>query len=115
MTAKGLQIALEHGQLLIEREGTVPKFLARVEEITFSAEQARARGQQVLYVTERAVFRLGERGLELVELAPGIDLDEQVLAQMAFTPALASPLSSIPQEVYRQGALGLKERFSIRS
>jgi propionate CoA-transferase len=115
MTAKGLQIALEHGQLLIEREGTVPKFLVHVDEITFSAEQARARGQQVLYVTERAVFRLGERGLELVELAPGIDLDEQVLAQMAFTPTLASPLPSIPQEVYRQGSLGLKERFSTRS
>jgi propionate CoA-transferase len=115
MTAKGLQIALEHGRLRIEREGAVSKFLEQVDEITFSAEQARARGQQVLYVTERAVFRLGERGLELIELAPGIDLDAHVLDHMAFRPDIASPLRPIPQEVYSEGSLGLKQRFSTRS
>lgn len=115
MTARGLQVALKQGQLLIEREGAIPKFVEQVDEITFSAEQARARGQEVLYVTERAVFRLGTLGLELVELAPGIDLDAHVLAHMAFKPQVASPLSSIPEEVYHEGPLGLKQRFSMRS
>lgn len=114
LTARGLQIAFEQDRLVVEREGTVPKFVEQVDEITFSAEQARARGQEVLYITERAVFRLGQQGLELVELAPGLDLDEQVLAQMAFRPGIAAPLSSIPQQVYQRGPLGLKQRFGER-
>lgn len=84
--AKGLSVDIEDGRLRILRPGAIAKFVDHVEQVTFSAAQARARGQTVFYVTERAVFRLTEDGLELCEVAPGIDIDSQILARMAFVP-----------------------------
>jgi len=89
-TASGLEVRVEGGQVRIVREGSVRKFLQDVELVTFSAERSREIGQEVLYVTERAVFRLRESGLELIELAPGIDLETQVLAWMDFRPQIGS-------------------------
>ena len=71
-----------------------------VEHLTFSASQARLRGKKVLYVTERAVFVLGPSGLELTEIAPGIDLERDILAHMDFRPAIAAPLKVMPAEVF---------------
>lgn len=87
-TADGLEVAVEGGRLRILREGRVPKFVQSVEQLSFSAKRSRQVGQQVLYVTERAVFRLVDDGLELVEIAPGIDLDRHILSQMAFRPII---------------------------
>jgi propionate CoA-transferase len=87
-TAGGLEIAVENGRLRIIREGAVRKFVAQVEQLSFSALRAREIGQQVLYVTERAVFRLVPEGLELIEAAPGIDLERQILGLMAFRPVI---------------------------
>ena len=86
LTASGLETAVENGELRIVREGRVRKFVHAVEQISFSAARSRQIGQEVLYITERAVFRLVEDGLELIEVAPGIDIEQQVLAQMAFPP-----------------------------
>jgi propionate CoA-transferase len=72
----GLAVAVDSGTLAITREGTTPKFVARVEHVCLSAERVRAQGKRVLYVTERAVFTLGVGGLELVELAPGVSVPE---------------------------------------
>ncbi len=88
--AQGTQMEYAGGLLRILRPGKVKKFVERVERITFSGEVARARGQEVLYVTERAVFRLADQGLELIEVAPGVDIRAQVVAQMAFTPAIGA-------------------------
>ena len=88
LTASGLEVRVEGGRVEIVREGLVRKFLQDVELVTFSARRSREIGQEVLYVTERAVFRLNETGLELIELAPGIDLESQVLAQMEFCPQI---------------------------
>ncbi|MFN7769517.1 MAG: acyl CoA:acetate/3-ketoacid CoA transferase [Planctomycetaceae bacterium] len=88
LTASGLEVRVEGGRVEIVREGLVRKFLQDVELVTFSARRSREIGQEVLYVTERAVFRLNETGLELIELAPGIDLESQVLAQMDFCPQI---------------------------
>ena len=79
-------MACAGGRLAIVREGTVRKFLPAVEQISFNAERARSLGQEVLYVTERAVFRLSDGGLELIEVAPGIDVQRQILDLLPFAP-----------------------------
>lgn len=86
LTASGLEVAVEDGRLRIVREGAVRKFVPAVGQVSFSAETARARGQSVLYVTERAVFRLAAGGIELIEVAPGIDVESQLIGVMGFRP-----------------------------
>ncbi|GAB97580.1 propionate CoA-transferase [Kineosphaera limosa] len=88
-TAGGLRTRVEEGQLVIEQEGKQRKFVAEVEHRTFSGEQALVNGQEVRYVTERAVFRLVPGGLELVEIAPGVDYERDILGQMDFEPILS--------------------------
>lgn len=88
--AKGLAVAIEGGALRIRSPGHVPKLVERVRHITFSGAQARERGQTVLYVTERAVFRLAAEGVELVEVAEGVDVRTDVLDRMGFSPIVAS-------------------------
>ena len=87
-TAGGLEVAFDGTSLAITREGKNPKFVPEVEQLSFNANRARELGQEVLYVTERAVFRLGAEGLELIEVAPGIDLQRQVLDLLPFTPRI---------------------------
>jgi len=95
--ADGLEVAVTNGRLKIVREGRVPKFVEQVEQLSFSAEHSRRVGQDVLYVTERAVFRLVESGIELIEVAPGIDLANDVLARMPFAPLMrcVKPMTSL--------------------
>ena len=88
LTSGDLEVAVDRGQLRIVREGTHRKFVADVEQLSFSGTVARSRGREVLYVTERAVFRLCDEGLELIEVAPGIDLESQVLANLDFRPVM---------------------------
>ena len=88
----GLEVQVQAGALVICREGTVRKFVAQVEHVTYSGSVALQRGQEALYVTERCVFRLTQRGLELIEIAPGIDLERDILSQMGFRPAIAAQM-----------------------
>ncbi|WP_416970791.1 CoA-transferase [Streptomyces sp. 4F14] len=90
-TAKGTRLTVADGSLRVEREGEVGKFVAAVDEVTFSGPQALARGQEVLYVTERAVFRLVPGGVELTEVAPGISVERDILPHMGFTPIVRDP------------------------
>lgn len=87
-TSGGLRVRIEGGRLHVDQEGSVRKFVERVEQLCFHAGRAHERGQHVLYVTERAVFAATAAGLELRELAPGVDLRRDVLDQMAFRPIL---------------------------
>jgi propionate CoA-transferase len=89
-TADGLEVAVADGGLKIVREGRIPKFVHHVEQLSFSAAHSRRVGQEVLYVTERAVFRLGDAGLELIEVAPGMDVAADVLNRMPFAPLVRS-------------------------
>jgi propionate CoA-transferase len=91
-TAGGLEADLTGGRLVIRREGKVKKFVSRVEQITLSGEAARAKGQEVLFITERAVLRLAPEGLALVEAAPGIDPAKHILPQMEFSVSIPTEL-----------------------
>jgi acyl CoA:acetate/3-ketoacid CoA transferase len=86
--AVGSQVEWRDGRLAVTRPGKVRKLVERVERITFSADYARSHGQQVLYVTERAVFRLDADGVRLVEIAPGMDVERDILPYMAFRPLM---------------------------
>ncbi|MDQ1258031.1 MAG: propionate CoA-transferase [Candidatus Hydrogenedentes bacterium] len=86
LTTGGLEATVEDGRLRIVTEGRKRKFVRNVEQISFSADRARETGQDVLYITERAVFRLASHGIELIEIAPGIDVQADVIGQMEFQP-----------------------------
>ncbi len=87
-TAGGLELAVGDGRLTIVREGRSRKFVEQVEQITFNGSDAAQRRQQVSFITERAVFVLQPDGLELTEIAPGVDLERDVLAHMGFRPLI---------------------------
>ncbi|HEX4748372.1 MAG TPA: CoA-transferase [Bryobacteraceae bacterium] len=97
--AQGSKVAWQHGRLAIQQPGKVRKFVNSVERITFSADFARKHGQDVLYITERAVFRLVPGGLELIEIGPGIDIDHDILPYMEFRPLVAS-VGTMPISVF---------------
>jgi propionate CoA-transferase len=114
-TAGDLAVKIEGGKVRIESEGTMRKFVKQVEHRTFSGREARRRGQRVLYVTERCVFRLVDAGaLELVEIAPGVDLDRDVLAKMDFMPLISPELKLMDAAIFEEPALGLRERLLER-
>jgi propionate CoA-transferase len=103
-TAKGLSLTMREGNLQIVSEGAVPKFVESVDEITYSGALACNEGRRALYVTERAVFELTSRGIELTEVAPGIDVERDVLAQMRFPPVV-NRVRAMPASVFRPVAL----------
>jgi len=92
-TTGGLKIAIEDGKLRILREGAARKFVRNVDQITFSGKIASQSGQEILYVTERCVLRLKDGRLELIEVAPGIDIERDILARMDFKPDIVSPMA----------------------
>ena len=105
-TAGGLDARPADGRLRIETEGRHGKFVERVEQVTFSAAEARRRGQQVLYVTERAVFRLGPDGLVLTEVAPGIDVERDVRALLGFPVEVSPDLVTMDPTIFAEAQLG---------
>lgn len=100
LTASGLEAEVREGKLRIIREGSIRKFIDRVEQVSFSGRRARAAGRPVLFITERAVFRLTEEGIELIETAPGIDLKSQVLDLMGFMP-IVREIRPMPAHCFR--------------
>lgn len=109
-TAGGLDVALDDGRLVIRKEGKSKKFVRQVEHRTFSGSYAAKRGQPVLYVTERCVFRLRPDGLELIEVAPGIDIDRDILALMDFKPIVDEP-ELMDESIFEPEAMGLRDRL----
>jgi propionate CoA-transferase len=110
----GLSLGIGDGRLRILKEGQHKKFLSAVEQVTFSGKRARELGHETMYVTERAVFRLTEHGLRLEEIAPGIDLEHEVLAQMDFTPEIKRPLGTMDPRIFRTEPMGLRALLEER-
>ena len=105
-TAGGLKEEFSGGKLEIIQEGRGKKLVSQVEQITFSGEYARQKGQKVYYVTERAVFELTEQGVTLIEIAPGVDLKKDVLDQMGFVPAMGD-VKLMDSRLFGQEKMGL--------
>jgi acyl CoA:acetate/3-ketoacid CoA transferase len=104
----GLSVDLSDGDLAITHEGRYPKFVEKVDYISFNAARAVARGQRVLYITERAVFTLGADGVELIEIAPGVDLRRDILGQMGFTPLIRTPLDVMQRRLFLPAPAGIQ-------
>jgi propionate CoA-transferase len=106
-TAGNLEVAVVEGKLLIERDGQHQKFVDEVNHRTFSGSYAAEHDKDVLYITERCVFRLTRDGLELTEVAPGVDLERDILAKMAFKPIVRQP-REMDHRIFRSGPMGLR-------
>jgi propionate CoA-transferase len=107
-TATKQELTLVDGKLHLP-EGGQPKFIAEVEQRTFSGELAAADGKPVLYVTERGVFALTPQGIALTEIAPGVDLERDILALMDFTPLMPEPPRLMDERIFRESPMGLRE------
>ena len=109
-TAGGLKTAAENGKLVIVQEGRTAKLVEQVQQITFNGPYAAKCGQHVLYITERAVLELRPEGMTLIEIAPGIDLQTQVLDHMGFVPRIADDLKLMDERIFRDELMGLSSR-----
>lgn len=113
-TAGESEIEVAGGKLNILRDGAKLKFIKKVQQITFSADYARKTGQQITYITERAVFRLAGEGLVLTEIAPGVDLERDILARMEFRPLIAGDLKLMDSRIFREERMGLLDECAKR-
>lgn len=113
-TAGGLKVEIKDGELKILQEGRSRKFVKKVEQITFSGTYAAMRSQPVLYVTERCVFQLTMEGLELVEIAPGIEIERDIINQMDFMPVIKSPIE-MNARIFRDEPMELLSELTNRT
>ncbi len=102
---------IESGSIIIDHEGSGKKFVQEVEHRTFSGEQAIKVNQEVLYVTERCVFRLEQAGVTLIEIAPGIDLERDILSQMDFVPNVSKDLALMDERIFVDVPMGLRAQL----
>ncbi len=110
----GAEIVVKNGQMTVVREGRDKKLIEHVEQITFSGDYAREMGQRVMYITERAVFELRKEGMTLIETAPGIDLQKDILDQMDFKPHIAPDLRPMDQRIFFEGPMGIRNEIASR-
>lgn len=109
-TTGGAKYSINH-QLKVLQEGKIKKFVKKVEQISFSANYAKKKKQCVYYVTERAVFLLTNEGLELIEIAPGLDLQNDVLQQMEFTPIVSKDLKIMDRRIFSKDIMKIKSEI----
>lgn len=109
-TGGGLKVSFDEEKgVTIEQEGKFKKLVSDVLQISYNGDLAKQRNQNMWYVTERCVFRLTQEGMMLVEVAKGIDIERDILAQMEFRPLIAADLKITDPCIYRDGAFGLRE------
>ncbi|MGZ3560139.1 MAG: acyl CoA:acetate/3-ketoacid CoA transferase, partial [Thermodesulfobacteriota bacterium] len=108
-TAGDLKVSVQGEKLWIDKEGKAKKFIHQVEHVTFSGKYAIIKNQPVLYITERCVFSLTKEGMELIEVAPGIDIEKDILPLMDFKPIIREPLRLMDERIFRFEPMGLRE------
>jgi len=108
-TAGGLELEIADGKIAIPKEGRASKFIEAVEQVTFSGEYAAEIGQPVYYVTERCVFQRTTLGLELIEVAPGIEIERDILKQMRFKPVITREPKPMDDRIFRPESMGLEQ------
>lgn len=108
-TAGDLKVSVQGEKLWIDKEGKVKKFINQVEHVTFSGKYAVMKNQPVLYVTERCVFSLTKEGMELIEIAPGVDIERDILGRMDFKPLIKNPPRLMDERIFRFEPMDLKE------
>ena len=99
-TAKGLKEEVVNGKLHILAEGSIKKFKREIEQLTFSAKRAKELKQEVMFITERCVLELRDEGLTLTEIAPGVDLERDIISNMEFRPLIAENLKEMDADIF---------------
>jgi propionate CoA-transferase len=112
LTAGGLKVTAANGKLSIPTEGKHRKFVPKLEQISYNGAFGRERGQETIFVTERAVFRTGEQGLELIEIAPGAHLERDILLHMGFAPKISPMLKPMDHRLFCGEPMGLAASFA---
>ena len=107
-TTNGLKEEITNGKIHILNEGKTKKFVKKIQQVTFSAKNAIKNHQEILYITERAVFQLTDKGLELIEIAPGVDLKKDILEQMDFEPIVSRNLKKMDSRIFFEEKMNLK-------
>ncbi len=107
-TGGGLETEFSKDGVKIVNEGKFKKLVKRVKQISYNGKIAHKNGQKMLFVTERAVFEMTDKGPMLIEIAKGLDLQKDILDQMEFTPLISENLKEIPEFIYNEGSYGLK-------
>jgi propionate CoA-transferase len=106
-TAGKSELSWPDGKMRIASDGKGQKLVAAVEQITYSGSYGAQRGQRALYITERAVFQLGTDGVDLIEVAPGVDIERDVLARMGFKPKIAKTVKTMDARIFRPERMNL--------
>ena len=113
-TGGGLKTTFSEEGLTIQQEGRFKKLVNQVQQVSYNGKIARKNGQNMYFVTERAVFRMTEEGPMLIEIAKGVDLQKDILDQMEFRPLIAEELKYTDTTIYTDGAFGLKEILTAK-
>jgi propionate CoA-transferase len=105
------EITVSDNKIRILHEGTISKFIESVFKVVFSGHQAIKYGQEIMYITERAVFRLTGKGLVLDEIAPGIDLHSDIISKMGFAPILGNSIKEMDRRIFNDGKMGIRDEI----
>jgi len=112
-TTGGIQLAVEDGRMKILAEGKIKKFVKGCDQITFCSQFAGPQGQEVLYITERCVFKLIDGRIELIEVAPGIEIERDILPHMDFRPVIRNVMPMDPR-LFRDAVMGIRGEFLLK-
>jgi len=113
-TAGKVEMGWPDGRTVINREGEFLKFVNLLEQVTYSGQYAQERNQEALYITERAVFKRAKKGLELIEIAPGVDLDRDILQVMEYKPIVSPDLKEMDPRIFRENPMELKLDLALK-